>query len=78
MPPTHPPSVDCSKAVALMLFDLIWLCDDSPQKRFLYITHIVFMLVMSPPFRVGRHIVFARVISPSVCLFVRHKTVSAL
>ena len=31
-------------------------------------------IIMSPPFRVGRHIVFARVVCPSVC----HKVVSTL
>ena len=34
--------------------------------------------ITSPPFRVGRHIVFARVICPSGCLSVRHKIISAL
>ena len=36
---------------------------------------IDFFFFMSPPFRVGRHIVFLRAsVCPSVCLSVRHKS----
>ena len=39
---------------------------------------IIRSIIMSPPFRVGRHIVFARVVCLSVCPSVCHKIVSAL